>query len=165
MSTSTSCFPTGFSALFASGSYKITASAINIQNITTGAKFIGVYSQNQFTVPIGGGPSTPVTLQVINPANNKVVDTLTDIITFSLGEITECITTNFQTGQTTIANNAQLAGYSQYFGSINTKVNVNSSYIFTKFENNISTAFQASLNGEAGQNYSINANGVFIQLA
>ncbi len=163
MSSTTVCNPTGFTAVFSPGAYEITASAINIQNITTGAKFIGVYSQNQFNVPTSGGPSTPVTLQVINPANNQVVDTLTDIITFSLGKINQCVTTSFENNieYVTTTYYSQLTGYSQYFGPISTTVIVNpESWTFAIFENSINTAFQTTLNGET---YSITVNGLYIE--
>jgi hypothetical protein len=161
MST-TSCFDTFFPAQFLSSPYEITAGSINIQNITTGKSFIGTYAQNQFTVPIYGGLSTPVTLNVIDPTTGLVVDTLTDQITFSLGEVNQCFTINETTFQSSTSYNAKLSGYSQYFGSISTKVKVNSSFQFTKFENTDNIAFQTTLNGEA---YSIAANGVFIQKA
>jgi len=159
---STICYDTFTNALFIDKPYQITANSINIQNIATMRSFIGNYTQNQFTIPTNGGLSSPITLDVIDPVTNTVVDTITNQITLSLGDISQCFTTNTK-GITTINNNAQLSGYSQYFGQINTIVIVNkSNNTFTKFISNINISFQTTLNGEA---YSITANGLNIQIA
>ncbi len=158
----TNCFPTGFTGIFIQTPYQITTGSINIQNIATGKSFIGNYSQNQFNVPVGGGLATAVTLEIIDPTTGQVVDTINEQITFSLGEVNECYTTNTTTGQTTISYNAKLTGYSPFFGQISTNVVVNGGFAFTKFKKTINTAFQTTLNGES---YSISANGVNIQQA
>jgi hypothetical protein len=152
-----------FNALFLQTPYQITAGTINIQNIATGQSFIGKYSQNQFTVPVAGGLATPVTLEIIDPTTGQVIVTLNDQITFTLGEVNQCYTTNETTGQiTTITYNANLSGYSQYFGPISTNVVLDSGWSFIIFKNTINTAFQTTINGES---YSISANGVYIQKA
>ncbi len=158
----TNCFPTGFTGIFIQTPYQITTGSINIQNIATGKSFIGNYSQNQFTIPVVGGLSTPLTLDIIDPTTGQVVDTLNDQITFSLGESNQCFTTNETTYETTISYNANLSGYSQYFGPISTKAVLDKDLLFIEFENTINIAFQTTLNGES---YSISANGVNIQQA
>ncbi len=159
----TTCYPYFTNAIFLSTPYQITTGSINIQNIVTGQSFIGKYSQNQFTVPVGGGLSTVITLEIIDPTTGQVISTLNDQITFTLGQINECYTTNETTGQiTSISNNASLTGYSQYFGPIRTNVVVNNGLAFTNFENKINTAFQTTI---LGQSYSISAIGVYIQQA
>ncbi len=158
----TNCFDLFVNATFLSTPYQITTGSINIQNIATGQSFIGNYSQNQFTVPVGGGLATAVTLDIINPTTGQVVDTINEQITFSLGEINQCFTTNETTLETTISYNANLTGYSPFFGQISTNVVVNGGFAFTKFKKTINTAFQTTLNGES---YSISANGVNIQQA
>ncbi len=160
--SSTNCFDIFINATFLSTPYQITTGSINIQNIATGKSFIGNYIQNQFTVPIGGGLSSPLTLDIIDPTTGQVVDTLNDQITFSLGEVNQYYSTSKTTFETIISYYANLTGYSQYFGPISTNVVVNSGWSFTKFENTINTAFQTTLNG---QSYSISANGVYIQQA
>ena len=155
--SSSECFPTQFLLT----PYEITASSIDIQNIATGKSFIGNYTQNQFTVPVNGGLSTPVRLNVIDPTTNKVVNTIPNQITFSLSKTNECVTN----ASKTTSYNTQLSGYSQFFGPIKTKVNLKlsgSSLQFTNFSNKINIAFQTTLNGET---YSITANDVNIQKA
>ena len=146
---------TGLVALFSQTPYQITTGSINIQNIATGQSFIGKYSQNQFTVPVGGGLSTPLTLDIINPTTGQVVDTINDKITFSLGEANQC---NAGLDDGYISN---LTGYSTFFGPIITIVVLNYLLEFGEFNTAINTAFQTNLNGES---YSISANSVFIQI-
>ena len=147
-------------AYFSTCDYKITATSINIQDINTGKNFIGVYSQNIFNVPVNRGLSTPTTLEIINPVNNQIIDTITDTITFSLGIINQCFTTNLTTFETTNKLSTILVGYSKVFGYLTASVNVDGSFIFTEFKNPINVAFQSN-----GKNYSITATSVFIQQA
>jgi hypothetical protein len=162
MSVTTNCYDLFFNATFLQTPYQITAGTINIQNIATGQSFLGAYSQNQFNVPVGGGLSTPVSLAIIDPTTFKVVDTINDQITFSLGEVNQCYVTNETTGQVSNIFQTKLTGYSSFFGPISTEVVLNNQFSFTNFKNTINTAFQTTLNGES---YSISANGVNIQQA
>ena len=137
------CVPFGIDAQFLSEPYRITAKAIEIQQVRTGKSFIGKYSQNIFTVPVNGGLSTEVLLDIIDPDTNRVVDTINNQITFSLGEIIKCTNTN-QKGPITTSYESQLSGFSQYFGSINIKVILDGQYKFANFPNKITSTFQTS---------------------
>ena len=155
------CYSIGLSARFFEKPYIITVESILIKNELTGKSYIGKYENNQFTIPIEGGLSSEVLLDIIDPDTNRVVDTINNQITFSLGEIIKCTNTN-QKGPITTSYESQLSGFSQYFGSINIKVILDGQYKFANFPNKITSTFQTSLNGE---DYSIVVKGLYIQKA